>query len=313
MAGGIYRDASQCYIQFKKMNIKSLKWDAEPAADYGAGPLWHPTEKKIYWSDVVSCKLYRYDPATNHTDVVLDDGRPIGALTLQEDDSLLLFRDQANVVVWWDGAISKTIINSIADFRHTHFTAAVAAADGRVFCATRSDKSHPGRLLSLDQDGHLALVADIFGKPAGMRFSPSSDFFYFNDAHSTHLMTWRFSYDSECGFLSHQVVFQDFTRADDSGAPTGMAVDSEGCIWLSLWDGGALLRCDYQGNILQKISLPVKKPTDICFGGEEMDILFAASAGGHRRPLDGLYAGSLGQIKIEGVRGEPLKRSRIQL
>ena len=40
----------------------------ELIADYeceiGENPLWHPIEKKIYWSDIPNGKLFRYDPAT---------------------------------------------------------------------------------------------------------------------------------------------------------------------------------------------------------------------------------------------------------
>ncbi|MEZ4664675.1 MAG: SMP-30/gluconolactonase/LRE family protein [Caldilineaceae bacterium] len=37
-------------------------------ADYncvtGEGPLWHPIEKRVYWCDIPTGRMFRYDPAT---------------------------------------------------------------------------------------------------------------------------------------------------------------------------------------------------------------------------------------------------------
>jgi D-xylono/L-arabinono-1,4-lactonase len=37
-------------------------------ADYqcqtGEGPLWHPTEQRLYWCDIPAGRIFRYDPIT---------------------------------------------------------------------------------------------------------------------------------------------------------------------------------------------------------------------------------------------------------
>ena len=63
----------------------------------------------------------------------------------------------------------------------------------------------------------------------------------------------------------------------------------------------------------QRIDLPVKKPTGLCFGGEQLDELYMTTAGGHRRQIEGLHAGALGRVRIPGATGLPLHVSRIQL
>ncbi|MEO2004584.1 MAG: SMP-30/gluconolactonase/LRE family protein, partial [Candidatus Poribacteria bacterium] len=30
----------------------------------GENPLWHPDEKRVYWTDIPTGRLFRYDPAT---------------------------------------------------------------------------------------------------------------------------------------------------------------------------------------------------------------------------------------------------------
>ena len=290
-----------------------LEWIVDRPLAFGAAPTWHSAEKRLYWSDLTSGTLFRLDPVTGEHQTCLEDGRPIGGLTVQADGTLLLFRDQANVVVWRDGEIVQTIINSIADFRRTQFTSAVAGPSGCVFCATQSDQQHPGRLLQLGLDGHLNLISDIFGRPAGMGFGPEATAFYFNDAHGTHLTTWRYDYDPVAARLTRRSTFRDGASMDDAGSPMGLTVDAGGNVWLSSWGGSAVMQCDAAGALLQRFTLPIMRPTGLCFGGENLDMLFMTSAGGHRRQLDGQHAGALARLTIPEVRGIPAYVSRIGL
>ena len=293
--------------------MHTLEWAADLPISYGTAPVWHAAEQRLYWSDLAAGILYLLDPATGAVQKCLEDGRPIGGITVQADGSLLLFRDQANIVVWRDGRIASTVIQSIADFRRTQFTGAVAAPCGRVFCATRSDLNHPGRLLCLELSGRLNTVSDVFGTPAGMGFSPDHLGFYLNDAHGTHLMTWRFSYDPASGTLSHRTPVRDSALHNDPGAPTGLAIDAAGHLWIARWGGSAILHCDADGALVETMPLPIRKPTGLCFGGAQLDTLFLTSAGGHRRTIEGTHAGALAGIALPGVRGAPPCFSRVQL
>ena len=270
--------------------MHTLEWVADRPTPYGTAPTWHAGQKRIYWSDLTAGHLHAFDPATGEDRVCFDDGRPIGGITVQDDGALLLFRDQANVVIWRDGRVVKPIIQSIADFRQTHFTSAVAGPGGRVYCATQSDLHHPGRLLCLDVNGRLELIADTFGNPAGMGFSPDQRRFYFNDAHGTHLTTWRFDVNPDTGGLAGQVAFRDSGGLHEPGAPRGLAIDDAGGVWIARWGAGVIQRCEPQGAVVQRVELPVKNPTGLCFGGEHGDRLYLTTSGGHRRQIDGVHA-----------------------
>ena len=293
--------------------MHTLEWVVDLPMPVGTAPLWHAAAQRLYWSDLAAGILYSLDPATGEVRKCLEDGRPIGGITVQADGALLLFRDQANIVVWRDDHIASTVIQSIADFRRTQFTGAVAAPCGRVFCATRSDLNHPGRLFCLDLNGRLNQVADVFGTPAGMGFSPDNRFFYFNDAHGTHLMTWRFAYNPADGTLANRVPFRDSVTLNDPGAPMGLAVDEAGHVWTARWGGSALMHCDADGTLIEMLPLPVKKPSGLCFGGPQLDSLFLTTSGGHRRQIEGLHAGALARIVLPGVRGVAANVSRIGL
>ncbi len=294
--------------------MNNLEWPVNLPARTGAMPLWHPGENCLYWCDPSGGTLYRFNPADGSNTLCFAD-RPIGAMTLQADGSLVLFRDQANVVVYRDGAIAETIISSISDFRLTQFAAAAADSRGRVLCSVLSDSRHTGRLLRLDTDGRLETVADGFGIPAAMAFDETGARLYFNDAHSTHLLTWRYDYDPETGAIGdrrpfYRVLDED---SDASGAPMGLALDAEDNLWIARWGGSRLVRHAPDGVLTATESLPVRKPFGIAFGGDDLADIYVTTAGGHRRSIEGLHAGDLARMRINGVRGRLPFRSRIGL
>ena len=53
------------------------------------------------------------------------------------------------------------------------------------------------------------------------------------------------------------------------GAPDGMAADSEGCLWVAMWNGAAVHRYAPDGTLTEVLSLPVTNPTSGTFGGAD--------------------------------------------
>lgn len=51
-------------------------------------------------------------------------------------------------------------------------------------------------------------------------------------------------------------------------------MDEEGCYWSALYDGFCIARFSPSGELLDSHRLPVRCPTMVCFGGEDMKTLF---------------------------------------
>ena len=63
------------------------------------------------------------------------------------------------------------------------------------------------------------------------------------------------------------------------GYPDGMTIDAEGKLWVCHWAGSSVCRWDpKEGNLLQRIELPVPNVSSCVFGGDDFDELYVTSA-----------------------------------
>jgi L-arabinonolactonase len=107
----------------------------------------------------------------------------------------------------------------------------------------------------------------------GLCWSPGFEWLYLAD--SAKRVIWRYAYDAEAGTISGRT---EFARTRGKACPDGAAVDTTGCIWSAVWGGSAVVRYTPAGRIDQMLELPVSQPTCVCFGGEDLDLLFVTTA-----------------------------------
>jgi D-xylonolactonase len=89
-----------------------------------------------------------------------------------------------------------------------------------------------------------------------------------------------------------------------------MTIDAEGCLWVALWDGGAILRFSPKGEAIMRVGLPAEKVTCPTFGGPDYRSLYVTTAGGDARSDAWPGAGALFRLS-PAIGGVPEFRSRI--
>lgn len=282
----------------------------ELIADYncvvGEGPMWHPTERVVYWADIPQGRIFRYDPATGEHGLVFECGQ-VGGFTVQGDGSLLLFMEKGAVASLSEGNL-EYLINEIPEERNTRFNDVIADPAGRVFCGTMPSPDHPGSLYRLDTDGSIARVLEGIGISNGMGFTPDNQRMYFTDS-PTHNI-YIFDYDIDSGELSNKRVFVNTEEND--GIPDGMTIDSEGFVWSARWDGSSLVRYSPQGEQVNRIWFPARKVSSVIFGGEDYTDMYVTTAGGENKTAEGPGAGCLYRLNL-GISGRPEFLSRVEL
>lgn len=280
----------------------------ELIADYeclcGENPLWRPQDRRLYWVDIPTGRMFRYDPASGAHEQC-HEGEVIGGFTVQEDGPLLLFMARGAIRAWNEGFVG-TVIEEMPRERESRFNDVIADPRGRVFGGIMARDGRPGSLYRLDPDGGLARVLDGLGCPNGMGFTLDRAGFYFTD--SVARCIYLFDYDEGTGALANQRVF--VRVPDDLGMPDGMTVDEEGCVWSAIWDGGCVIRFRPDGTEDRRISLPAQKVSSVTFGGDYCADMYVTTAGGGDKSAEGAGAGALFRLDA-GVRGVPELFSRV--
>jgi L-arabinonolactonase len=113
-------------------------------------------------------------------------------------------------------------------------------------------------------------------------------------------------YDSATGEKGERRLFGDVTDLD--GHPDGATLDDAGGYWAALVGGAQLARFTADG-LDRTVPLPVTNPTDVTFGGPDLDRLYVVSIG--LGPDVGALDGAL--LVIDGLpeRGRPEPRVRL--
>jgi sugar lactone lactonase YvrE len=93
---------------------------------------------------------------------------------------------------------------------------------------------------------------------------------------------FSYPYEPSAGAVGERTVFGDVSELD--GHPDGATFDAEGGLWCALVGGGQLARF-VAGQLERTLAVPVTNPTDVTFGGADLERLYVVSIGGDE--LDG--------------------------
>jgi len=282
----------------------------ELMADYrcetGEGPLWHPMERQVYWSDIPQGRIFRLNPFSRRHEQIYE-GRIVGGYTIQSDGSLLLFMDRGSVAVWRDGKL-EYLVNEMEGETDNRFNDVAADPAGRVFCGTMPTDTRSATLYRMDTDGSITTVLEGVGLSNGIGFSPDQKQMYYTDSLARKI--YIFDYDIDSGDVTNQRVFVE--TPDDGSIPDGMTVDAEGYVWGARWDGSSLYRYNPDGEQVVQIQFPAKKISSVIFGGVDLTDMYVTTAGGGNKAEEGPGAGGLFRLNV-GVQGKPEFLSRVGL
>ena len=143
---------------------------------------------------------------------------------------------------------------------------------------------------------------DGFTTANGIAWSPDGATLYFADSGPRTI----YAYDYETsGEVRRRRVFATLPAGVK---PDGLATDSDGGLWVAVWDGWRLERYAADGRHTRTIRLPVPRPTSIAFGGADLSTLYVTSARARLDPeslADAPQSGALFSIDA-GVRGVPV-------
>ena len=249
----------------------------------GESPVWHPTERALYYCDIPGHRLHRFDPVSGHlahwsfdTDVASLAPMLGGALLLALRDGLWRFDPLTGA--------RERLVEPPYEPATERFNDGKCDPQGRFWVGTIYEPRDPPRAaLYCWSRGALAKQRDGITVSNGLAWSPNGRTMYWSDtkAHTVY----AFDFDPASGALAHRRIFASFPLRETGqvldaygGRPDGAAVDAEGCYWVAMFEGQRLLRLSPEGAIVREVRLPVRCPTMPCFGGPELKTIYITTA-----------------------------------
>lgn len=252
----------------------------------GECPLWHAAENALYWVDIPEKTVHRWQASSGaHTSWLM----PSDAACIAKAERGGLIVALRTGFVHLDtltGALSE-IASAPYDTSRVRFNDGKVDAQGRFWVGTMYEPRDQqlAEMLCLER-GKIRTVWS-----GGMTVSNGLAFHY-ETSHLLHADTTSHSVRSfplnlalgTVDTAQMQVVrqFSMDKQNNYGGRPDGAAIDSAGNYWVAMFEGGRVLCLSPAGEILQEIALPVRCPTMVAFGGDDMRTLFITSASQNR-------------------------------
>jgi sugar lactone lactonase YvrE len=275
----------------------------------GEGPHWDPERGQLLWVDILAGRVLFGSPADSSVEVVrtLEVGRHIGAVVPWVGGGWLAAATTGFVHIAENGAVTELPQPETGSAVQTRMNDGTCDPQGRFWAGSMAYDETPGAgsLYRVDLDGSIQRVLDEVTISNGLGWSPDGTTMYVTDTGPGRIDAYDF--DAASGSIVNRREF--FPGVEGRGAPDGLTVDSEGCIWTALWGGGAVLRLDPTGRTIGEVDMPVSQPTSCCFGGPDLTTLFITSARvglGAEELAAQAHAGKLMQCE-PGVRGRPTR------
>jgi sugar lactone lactonase YvrE len=254
--------------------------DIIPAGDtVGECALWDHRRQALWWTDIQRSRLYRYDWARRHCQLLPAPER-IGSFGLVADSTRFItafasgiaFYDPESRAVEW-------LARPAADQARVRFNDGRVDRQGRFWSGTMIDgqpKLPVGTLYSYDARAGLRSHVGGVVISNGLCMSPDGSLLYFADS-PTRTISVHDVREPD-GRLGAPRVF---ARTEAPAVPDGAAIDAEGCLWSAQWGGARVVRYTPDGQVDLALTVPASQPTCVAFGGPALDLLFVTSAREH--------------------------------
>ncbi|QNS06428.1 SMP-30/gluconolactonase/LRE family protein [Streptomyces xanthii] len=239
-------------------------------AELGEGPTWDPAGGRLIWVDILGSRVHTYEPATGRRTVRATE-QHVGAAKPRTDGGIVLnLRD--GVASWSpQGDFSWLHRDPVAGRRGND---AAVAPDGALWAGSMRYDEAPGggHLIRVAPDGTTAEILTGVAVSNGTGWSPDGRLMYYVDSPTRRVDV----FDVRGEHLGER---REFARIQEgAGFPDGLTVDADGCVWVALWDGGALHRYTPSGTLDRVVPLPVRRPTSCAFGGPGLTDLYVTTA-----------------------------------
>ena len=252
------------------------------------GPVWHPVDQYLLFSDMPGDVRRRWDEARGVTEVRRPANKCNG-MTYDADLDLIVCEHATSLLVRERPNGKREILASHFNGKELNSPNDVCVrSDGSIYFTDpiygRSPHygvERPHELgfqgvyrVAPDGAGPLLLVDDdLFNQPNGLCFSPDEKLLYVNDSARKLIRVFDVSADGSLG--NARLFAEQITSSAEPGGPDGMKCDERGDVWVT-GPGGVWVYAP-TGDLIGKIRAP-EPVANLAWGGPDFHTLFLTAS-----------------------------------
>lgn len=250
----------------------------EAAAEHAEGPLWDARDGALVWVDqyrgiVRRATLSPGGGLVEQEPFVL--GMPIGAIVPAPDgdDGWLVAAGRGFHHLGRDGGLTPIADVLPEDGVRRRMNDGKLDRFGRFWAGSMAFDKTPGAgaLYRLDGD-RPRLMLDGVTISNGLAWTPDGGTLFYIDTPTQSVR--RFTVRAD-GLEAGQTVIR---IPAEQGAPDGMCIDDEGCLWVALWGGSAVQRYSAEGRLLARVEVAAAQVSSCCLGGRDGATLYITTS-----------------------------------
>jgi xylono-1,5-lactonase len=262
------------------MTAPKVAWDL--AAELGEGPVWVERDQALWFVDIKKHQIHRFDPATSDKRTWLAPEQ-VGFVFPAERGGFVAGL-QSGLYHFDEQSGAFTVIAMVEEDKpDNRLNDAVVDPKGRLWFGTmdNGEKAKSGAFYCFADGQVRPTSVDGIAITNGPAVSPDGRVLYFVDTLKGTIEAVDIRDD---GSLHGRRPFAKIDPKD--GHPDGPTIDSDGCVWISLYAGWEAWRLSPGGEIIDRVRFPVANITKIAFGGDDLCTAYATTARQLLKPED---------------------------
>lgn len=241
-------------------------------AETGEGPVLDRRSGRLCWVDITRGVLFENDLVSGdqrrtELDVMVGAAAP----RLSEPGFAVAVAEGFGLLV--DGVLD--VLDPVLPEPHRRMNDAKCDSAGRLWAGSTHLEFVPqaGVLHCWSSGSPSQAVASGFTLPNGLGWDADDSVMYLVDSMAHRLM--------QASFRADDGLIGEFTPLCeiDPGLPDGLAVDTDGCIWVAVWGGAEVRRYRADGQLIGRVPMPVSQPSSCAFGDDGTLYITSATGG----------------------------------
>lgn len=256
----------------------------------------------LMWVDILGNKIYRMDNLSTNViqlnkfvephlyEYLNKYNYPSIIIPLEKSNDICIIASNTSIIQWNFLTHQIQILAQIYDHQ-VRFNDGKCDPLGRLWIGTTHLQDQPGQseLYRLEREGcsySLIPVLKNISISNGLAWSLHGDFMYFIDTPTRAIAVYQYNLSS--GTIIGDAPEYLIDLSNEVGVPDGMNIDSDGMLWVAMWDGSQIIRVDPKLKIVvDRIKVGVSRPTNVVISSNVPGRMYVSSAFVNEEPNSG--------------------------